>query len=197
MHARIASLSVLSASVIVLAGCAAVPASDEPTGATSTPSASSSKSLDAEPATGETFSGTGYSFAAPEGWTETAPPAGTTAPDVFVASSDASDGFADNVNVLIQEGVVTPDIVESTGVEQLSEIWKTDVEIGDRVEIAGEEVAHLAADMDLNGIAYVIDQYYLVDGEKSYIVTFSSDAEATSAERTALAESVLGTWAWE
>lgn len=101
------------------------------------------------------------------------------------------------VNVLIQEGVVTPDIVESTGVEQLSEIWKTDVEIGDRVEIAGEEVAHLAADMDLNGIAYVIDQYYLVDGEKSYIVTFSSDAGATSAERTALAESVLGTWAWE
>lgn len=59
MHARIASLSVLSASVIVLAGCAAVPASDEATGATSTPSASSSKSLDAEPATGETFSGTG------------------------------------------------------------------------------------------------------------------------------------------
>lgn len=197
MHSRIVPLSVLSVSVILLAGCAAGPASDEVTETTSTPSVSSSKSLDAEPAKGETFSGTGYSFTAPEGWAEAAPPAGTKAPDLFVASSDASDGFADNVNVLIQDGVVTPDVVESAGVEQLSEIWKTDVEIGDRVEVAGEEVAHLAADMELNGIAYVIDQYYLVDGEKSYIVTFSSDADATSEERTEVTESVLGTWSWQ
>lgn len=194
MHSRIARLSVLSASVLVLAGCAASPSSDE---ATETTSASSSKSFETEPATGETFSGSGYRFTAPEGWTEAAPPAGATAPDAFVASADASDGFADNVNVLIQNGAVTPDVVESTGAEQLSEVWKTDVEIGDRVEVEGEEVAHLAADMDLNGVAYVIDQYYLVDGEKTFIVTFSSDADATLEERTELAESVLGTWAWD
>lgn len=189
------------AASLLLAGCStAIPEStpsSESQGSESQPSEEASSGLDVEPATGETITGSAYTYVAPEGWgvpTESVP--GFT-PDTLVASLQDTDGFADNLNTLKSPaGVVTPDVVESAGVDELKGVGATEVTVNDRVTVAGSESAHLSALLTNSGTTYAVEQYYVSDDDQTFVVTFSFSDTVPADERVRLAESVLVTWTW-
>jgi hypothetical protein len=185
---------------LVLAGCSSTPASTESAPAESpsqSDSPSDAASPDTAPADGETISGDGYSFSLPSGWavpTDQAPPTGV---DTFAADLEDADGFADNVNVVLSpSGEVTSDQVETLGLDELEGAGATEVEVLERTTVAGAEAAHLTALLSASGAEYRIDQYYPSHDGQTYVVTFSFNDTVPEAERSALADAVLGSWEW-
>ncbi|MBN9224515.1 MAG: hypothetical protein ABS63_11055 [Microbacterium sp. SCN 70-27] len=146
------------------------------------------------PATGELISGTGYTYSVPEGWADPGEVPGFS-PDSIAADLTDDDGFADNVNVILSPaGKVTPEQVESAGVKELEGAGATDVTVQPRVKIAGQESAHLSAALASGGTTYAAEQYYVSNGDQTYVVTFSFSPTVGAKERVALAESVLASW---
>lgn len=173
--------AVLLAATLVLAGCTAPPPSP---------------AITADGASGDVISGTGYSFAVPEDWGVPDPIEGFD-PDALAADLDDTDGFADNVNVILSPaGEVTPEQVESAGVDELEGAGATDVTIRDRVTIAGGESAHLSATLAAQGTEYAIEQFYTTSDGQTYVVTFSFSPTVSQGDRDALTDSVLATWTW-
>jgi hypothetical protein len=176
--------AVLLAAALALVGCSAVaPSAPAPT-------------ITAKAATGPTISGTGYTFAVPEDWGVPDPVPGFD-PDALAADLDDTDGFADNVNVILSPaGAVTADQVETAGVDELKNGGAKDVTVRDRVTIAGAESAHLAASLDTAGEEYAIEQFYATNDGQTYIVTFSFSPSVSQGERDDIADSILASWTW-
>ena len=108
-----------------------------------------------------------------------------------------TDGFADNVNVVLSPaGEVSAEQVEGAGVTELENAGATDVEANDRVVVAGAESAHLSANLSASGTSYAVEQYYVTDEGQTYVVTFSFSPTVDDDQREAVAESVLASWAW-
>lgn len=194
------SAAAVLASAVLLTGCVSAQIPEEEAGnkmgtpATSSPAEEGQSGLDAEPATGETFAGDGYSLTAPEGWTQGEPP---EAVDIIVGDAADDDGFRDNLNVVLSpQGLVSADMMEQRGPDELESAGATEVVVGERLAVAGSESAHLSAEMAQQGVEYVIDQYTISDDAQTYIVTFSFSPDVSEGDRAALAESVLVTWAW-
>lgn len=183
---RAPKLAALALAVpLALAGCAAQPAAE--TAPTET----------VAPAAGETISGSDYTFVVPEGWGEPEQEIPGFDPDAFAADLDDTDGFADNVNVILSPaGEVTPEQVESLGVDELEGAGATEVATGERIEVAGRESAHLSALLASGGESYRIEQYYVTRDGQTYVVTFSFSPTVSEGDRIDLARSVLASWAW-
>lgn len=193
MIRKLAPAAVLLAASLTLAGCSvtAPPATTDPNGGGGT-----GTDISTAPATGMLISGTGYSYNVPEGWDI---PSGVDNPQLDSVAADLTDtdGFSDNINVLLSPaGVLTPDIVESVGVDELETSGATDVTVEPRVTIAGAESSHLAALFSSQGLEYRIEQYYPTQNGQTYVVTFSFSQDVPDADRLAIAESVLASWAW-
>lgn len=159
-------------------------------------------SADAEPAVpaaaGETITGTGYSYVVPEGWGVPADEVSGYDPDSLAVDLQDTDGFADNVNVLVTSGgAVTPEQIETLGVDQLEAGGATDVGVGERTSVGGSESAHLTATLVNGDVEYAVDQFYASQGDQLYIITFSFSGDEPVADRDAVAQSVLATWTWE
>ncbi len=151
--------------------------------------------LSAEPATGTTIAGDGYTYVVPEGWTVP----GDTGFDLdsVAMDSEATGNFASNVNVLLSPGgKLTADEVEEAAIPELESVGATDVTVHDRLTIAGSESAHLSAQLAQQGVEYVSEQYYLSDEDQTYVVTFSFAGDTAVEDRRSVAESVLVTWEW-
>lgn len=199
---RTASAAALTLSAaLLLAGCG-MSVSPDSTGSGDAGGASAAPSTSAAPevapAAGETITGTGYSFSVPEGWGVPSQDVVPSQVDVFAADlTDVEDGFSDNVNVLLSPmGEITPDLVESAGVDELEASGATEVTVGDRVDVAGSESAHLSAMFEQQGVQYAIDQYYVTTDGQTFVVTFSFSPTVERAQRTEVAESVLASWTW-
>ena len=192
---RLLSVTVLAlATSLALVGCSASPPAgpSEPD-----PGTTNSSEPGVAPATGETIMGDGYSFVAPDGWSA---PEGFEKPagvDTFVANLADSDGFADNVNVLLSPaGEVTPEQIESDGVAELEAAGATNVTVRDRVMVAGAESAQLSAAFTSGSAQYQIEQIYATRAGQTFVVTFSFSSTVPEADRSALTSSVLATWSW-
>lgn len=189
------------ATSLLLAGCfgssptgPAAPGSSVPGSSVQDPG---TKAPAVAPATGETVTGNGYSFVAPEGWTVPTGVAEPSGVDTFMANLADTDGFADNVNVVLSPaGEVTSEQVETQGVTELEGAGATDVTVGDRVTIAGSESAHLSAVFTSGAAVYQVEQFYASQSGQTYIVTFSFSTTVPVAERDAVTSSVLATWTW-
>ncbi|MBO9625610.1 MAG: hypothetical protein J7484_04470 [Microbacterium sp.] len=198
MRSPIPAAAVLLAATLALAGCSLGGGAEKPSGdSTGTVQEATAPKIDAPAATGQTISGDGYSYVVPEGWGVPEQSVPGFDPDSLAADLQDADGFTDNVNVVKSPvGVVDADRVESAGVKELDAAGASEVTVNDRVTIAGSESAHLTALMTAGGATYAIEQYYVSTADQTYIVTFSFNDTVASAERTALAESVLVTWRW-
>lgn len=153
--------------------------------------------LDAAPAAGVQVVGEGYSYSVPEGWDVPDTDPATIGADTLAADLTDTDGFSDNVNVVLSPaGAVTADQVEAAGTGELEGAGATDVEVRDRVQVAGTESAHLTGSLTSQGASYSIEQYYLTDDDQTYVVTFSFSPSVDDDDREDLAESVLASWAW-
>ena len=188
------------AAVLALAGCAgggSTTTSEESSSGGSSAPESGVRQLDAAPASGTTITGDGYSYSVPEGWDAPPEQAGTAQADTLAADLNDTDGFADNVNVLKSPaGEVSADDVETLGVDELETAGATDVQVQERVEVAGSESAHLSATLTSANGEFVLEQYYLTEGGQTYVVTFSYSPTVDQTERTATAESILVSWSW-
>jgi hypothetical protein len=148
------------------------------------------------PATGETITGTGYSYSAPAGW-GVPPDTMGLGTDSVALDLGAGGEFASNVNVVLTPaGAVTPEQVEASGVDELEASGATDVSVLGRVTVAGSESAHLTARMTAQGVEYYFHQYYPTNDGQTYVVTFSYAPSVSDADATAIADSVLASWTW-
>jgi hypothetical protein len=194
MTSRVRSTVVLVAAAVTLAGCSLLPGAPTVDPAPSTTSAPPSS---VAPATGATITGDGYSYQVPEGWDVPEAPVPGFDPDSIALDHTDDDGFSDNVNVILSPaGAITADQVESIGVSELEGVGATEVQVNDRISVAGAESAHLSALLSSNGTGYQIEQYYPTNAGQTYVVTFSFSETVTQTDRVALAESVLASWVW-
>jgi hypothetical protein len=186
--------AVLVAAAIALTGCSLLPGGPP---ADPAPSAPSLPTSTAAPATGNTISGDGYSYQVPDGWAVPDAPIPGFDPDSIAIDQTDDDGFSDNVNVILSPaGALSSDQVESIGVSELEGVGATEVQVNARLSVAGAESAHLSALFSSNGTEYRIEQYYPTHSGQTYVVTFSFSESVPQADRVALAESVLASWAW-
>jgi hypothetical protein len=196
MTRTLAPVALLLAASLTLVGCSVVAPPAPGTGSGGGDTGTGTE-ITTDPATGELITGTGYSYNVPEGWG--VPDAAAENPQLDTVAADLTDddGFADNINVLLSPaGVLTPDVVESAGVSELEQYGATDVTVEPRLTIAGAESSHLSALFSSQGLDYRVEQYYPTQGDQTYVVTFSFSQDVSEADRIALAESVLATWAW-
>jgi hypothetical protein len=174
--------------VLLLAGCSSTDPGTEPAPSSSAPAA--------EPASGDTITGTGYSYAVPEDWGDPGPVEGFD-PDSFAADLDDADGFADNVNVILSPaGKVELEQVESAGPGELEGGGATNVTVEPRVTVAGTEASHISAGLASEGTEYLIEQFYVNSDEQTYIVTFSFSPDVADADRQSVTDAVLASWTW-
>jgi hypothetical protein len=182
------------AASLALAGCSILTPASPPAG---NPDSTQSTESGVAPATGPTITGNGYSFSAPEGWGHpetTATPANV---DTFAGDLQDTDGFVDNINVLLSPaGEVTPDQIESLGVKELEDVGAENVKAQPRITVAGSESAHLSALFTSGSVKYQIEQYYASHNGQTYIVTFSFSESVAESARDDIASSVLSTWLW-
>jgi len=188
LHTSLAAVGLAAALTFSLAGCFS-PAPSPGTGESAPPASTT------DPATGDTITGTGYSFNAPEGWViPGSAPAGV---DTVVADPADIDGFTDNINVLLSPaGALTADQVEVAGPAELESVGATNIEVRPRLNVAGSESAHLTAQLSSGGATYLFDQYYATNADQTYVITFSFSDTESQQDRETLAESVLASWTW-
>ena len=201
MTRRLASLSALAgaaALALTLAGCGVVaPPTGTDTGTdTGTETDNGAPDISAAPATGVLIEGDGYSYQVPEGW-DVPESSGGFDPDTLAADLTDTDGFSDNVNVLLSPaGEISPDQVEELGVPELENAGATDVAVQPRVSIAGSESAHITAKFTSEGVLYWVEQYYPTNAGQTYVVTFSFSETLGADDRVAVSESILASWQW-
>lgn len=195
MRPRLTALALVAAASLALAGCSALPGTGSP-GPGPEP-APSLAGPDAAPATGDTLTGDGYSYRVPEDWGAPPGPVPGFDPDSLAADLDDTDGFADNLNVILAPGpAVGADDIERVGVRELEGAGATDVAVEDRLAIAGEESAHLSAMLASNGSTYRIDQFYPSHDGQTYVITFSFSQDLPGDERDEVIGSILASWEW-
>lgn len=178
-----------------LAGCSA---GDSDTGSDSSSSESSNSApeLDATPAAGATVSSDGYSYSIPESWAEQDASVAAGA-DTIALDSNVIGDFANNVNVVLSpNGAFTPDQIEDTVKDELESGGGENVEVHERVTVAGSETAHVTASTTASGVNYYIHQYYLTNDDQTYVVTFSFGEEFPDDEAVDVSESILASWTW-
>ncbi|MGN5734600.1 hypothetical protein [Arthrobacter psychrochitiniphilus] len=150
-----------------------------------------------KPAAGITIEGKGYSYVIPQGW---AVPEDTPTPvgiDTFAANMRDTDGFADNVNVVLSPaGEVPAAIVESQGAKELENVGAKDVKVRDRTTIAGSESVHLSSVFPNDQGDYQTEQFYFNHKKQTYILTFSFSPTVSEADRLDVYSSVQATWSW-
>ncbi|MCL8253122.1 hypothetical protein AERO_17185 [Aeromicrobium fastidiosum] len=201
---RVAALAIVSS--LTLAGCGG---SDGGSDDSSDNDSSSSATTDAPdddtdtdsgsdvaPATGDVISGTGFSFNAPEGWTD----AKDVLPSALAVAANRSDadGFSDNINVIEDKTIVDVDRddLEAAVKRVLEGVNAQDVTIKDPVDVAGEEAVTVAAVLEQNGTKYRTEQFAVSHDGKGYVVTFSFSDTVSEDDREDLTDSVLETWKW-
>lgn len=195
------SAAVLVAATLLLAGCGGQDDTAEPAASgdatasqPASPSASASAPAAEESSSTTTITGTGYTFSVPEGWAEPAQDMTGGQADVLVMQN-GGDG-ASNVTVVLSPMMLTPADVEAQGPAGLESLGASSVETKDRVQIGGSESAHLSATLSQSGIEATVDQYYATQGDQTYVITVTTTSETPEADRQALSDTVLSTWAW-
>jgi hypothetical protein len=159
---------------------------------------STSTATPVTPATGMLIKSGGgaYRFHVPVGWTV---PKDAPKADAFAISAKAdAHGVYDTVNVLPAPATTDSlDEQEQQGVSYLEEVMgATHVTVRPRFIVAGVESVHISSLRTRNGVSEWDEQYSIQHSGIAFTVTFALNSSETQAQREALAESVLATWAW-
>ena len=181
--------AVISALVLTVAGCG---------GGSDSDGDSPSKDTESSAAAGDEIKGKGYTFNAPEGWeTPEQDVPGTEAADTFAADLSDSDGFADNVNILIQDPSPgeLKDGIEDELTGQLEAAGAKDVVAQDRTTVDGDEAVHISSSQ-ANAAQNLSEQYYVVHDDVLYVITTSYSKDVSQDDRTEIDKSILASWKW-
>ena len=194
LRTRVLTGSVLALTLALgVGGCSLLPGSGSgPAKSASSPAATPT----AAPATGKTIEGTGYSYVVPKGW-EKQDNSISASTDTIALDSKETGDFATNVNVIVSStGAAPASQIEPKIVDQLKGGGATEATVRERITVAGEESAHVAAGLTSSGVTYNIQQYYIPHESSTYVVTFSFGTTVSDADAVDVAESILATWKW-
>ena len=202
---RLAALAIVS--TLTLAGCGSSDSDGDDSPSKDTTSSSPSADApdedadapDVEAPDGDTITGTGYTFAVPQDWaTPEQEIPGTEATDAFAANLKDTDGFSDNVNVIRLDPAPIEDLdkLEDGLTAELERAGSKDIQLGDRVDVDGDEAVSITSVQSQNGTNYLTDQFNAIHDGVSYVVTFSFSETVSEADRQELAASVLSSWKW-
>lgn len=192
---------------LLLVGSLAACGDDEPAAAPADPTTTSAEPSESpsepEPEpddAGDRISGQGYSFAMPEGWEDGTERFQAISPllDTGAVDTDASQGFADNVNVIRNDSFqeMGLDEAEQQFVAE-AETVSEDVQVRERTEIGGEAAIHISGRTAAGKAKVRTEQYSLYHEDAWYIVTFSFAENSDDATVDADVTAVLGSWQWE
>lgn len=191
--------------LIALAACSgpaattSAPATSAPASApaTASPSASVEPTSDAPANTGPSLKGDGYTLTLPKGWTDSTADFKKLQPTVDTGgknAADTKDGFADNVNVIVQSSPDIPFDQLKTAIEgQLKTAGSTNIEFKDNAQLDGAEALQVWSSTKGAGDAHTI-QFMAFHNSKIYVVTVSTDLSEAKAD--ALAQQVISGWKW-
>lgn len=194
-----------ASAALLLTACGMLPGQETATTAppatvADTPAAtpSTSDEPDASPTDdGDRVTGQGYSYTIPDGWEDVTTQVKKEQPlaDTAVMSTDAVDGFRDNVNVIpASNRQMSADQIERSLVNELSGSSDyEDVSGQDQVQIDGVEAAQVWS--QIKGREFSTVQFGAYHQGKSYVITYSSGAD--HAEASQRAQEFLNTWSWE
>jgi hypothetical protein len=190
MNSRIGSLALTTIVALTIAGCAG---SDSPTKHQAV-----APSAKVKPASGDTVTGTGYTFSAPRGWHKPTQKVPGFDPDSLLLDSNDKDGFADNINVLRmgRASVSGPDALEKVSKSELESIHASNIAVHERQTVDRETAVHLTSTSMQNGVEYHTDQFAMMHDKVEYVITFSRSATVSSADEETLAQSVMASWKW-
>jgi hypothetical protein len=191
MKSLVRPVAVLALAVSMLTACGGSGSDDK---ATEPSPHSTASGLDAKPADGDTISTDYFTYTVPKDWKESP---NSKAITLAVDSKDP-DGFADNLNVIKDDTVVTlkGDKLEDAVKKALTDANASGIAVKDRVRVDGEDAVHVGAVFDLNGTRYRTEQYAFAHDETGYVVTLSFSPDVPTAERDKVSESILTTWKW-
>ena len=199
-HVKIRStIGVLAACATVLSGLGCSELSPSPgTLPASETSSTQGTTQDAEPvAHDREINGTGYGYDVPDGWGSPPQEVPGFDPDSMAIDLSDRDGFADNVNVILNPGRTrTPRRLVLSAKKQLAAAGASGISIRDRVRVAGVMSPHLNAVMSTNGKSYTIEQFYPTNRGRTYVVTFSFSNKVDATSRAKVTHKVLTSWVW-
>lgn len=183
---------VLAALALAVSGCAG---SDGSSGAAK-PAATKTSSV--APATGDTVTGTGYSYLAPKGWRPPSQKIPGFDPDSLVGDSADKDGFTDNLNVIRVDPAPTDDAdaLESAAEKELKTARATGIKVLPQQQVDGTPAVHLTSGFSQNSVNYLVDQFSMIHGKVVYTITFSFSSTVPPERQDSVAQSVLTTWKW-
>ena len=210
MRARALLLPALLGVALLLGGCggsgttaASSTATTSSAGSPSSPASSGSDPVPAptytqKPAAGPKFSGKGYAFHTPQGWTDATKRAKKLNAMVALAATDKPDssGFATNVNVVVADaGVQQPSSAQLTEISQaIKKRLKSLVprlRVDPTTSVDGAVALHHEGPATKSGVKYYIDQYVAFQDGKAYTVTFSYGRTTSTKQRAKVSGSVL------
>lgn len=193
MTLRIAAAAAATMLLVACGGGDSDSESDSGSGSTDTASS-------AEAASGEEVSTEDFSFTAPEGWEDAAESVPETIPvDVAYAEvPEEGSTFATNVNVVEEPSAFegNSDEYADANIQALEGAGYASISKEGTFEVADSEFVVVTAQAEQSGTTQLTNQYYTVNDDRAWVVTFSFGEDATENERTELAESVMQTWAW-
>lgn len=148
-------------------------------------------------ATGESVSGDGFTFTAPEGWSVLDAAQMPSINFLALAGKDGDpDGFGENVNVIEDPTIVGIDLDQIEGsISKVLEGVTSEVAVGDRLQIDGETASAVTALYD-GAVSYRTLQHIVEHDGTGYIITFSFSEDVPAAEQLEIAGSVAATWQW-
>ncbi len=159
---------------------------------------SASKSRELGPAAnGPKIRGTGYVYNVPKGWGLPPQDVPEVEADSHVFNLRDTDGFADNVNVVLSPSPeASVGELEGALPGELAAMGFEDVTVAERVTVAGEETAHVSGRTLSNGKGYQVEQFYLHHDDDAVVVTFSFSRSVKMRARTKVTDAVLASWHW-
>lgn len=135
-----------------------------------------------DPGNGPLVKGSGYTLHAPDGWkdiTSTVKSQQSSVDKAF-SSTEATDGFRPNLNVIVTEDAAKGEPTEADFdkgekelTSQLESAGAKNVHVQPRVELGDTTAIHVSANAAANGVSYLTDQYITIHDGNAYTLTFS------------------------
>lgn len=179
---------------LTLAGCSAPADTGSTTEETST-EASAAPSV--APATGEAITGDGFTVNIPDGWGSPSGAALSSAGTIYVVDLEDPSEMPANLTVIPSPaGELTPEQIEEAATPELEAVGATEIQILDRVTVAGKEAAHINAALALGETGFQMHQFALANAGATQLVSFTFSEDMSEADRAAVYEPVLASWQW-
>jgi hypothetical protein len=170
---------------------------DDPAAEGTAPTASPTATTDpgVKPADGPVLKAQGFSFNAPQGWTDVTDRAAT---GVLLSAAHAADEQPIAITVRrVTPGPKSASAARARATALLKEAGATGIHAVADTTVGGNPAAHVLGVQRLRGTHYQLDVYYVRTPNAGWPLMFATDLYTTGDRRDAMLASVLETCHWQ